>query len=301
MGVFVEKMLEHVPRQNIKNNMRVTSLAPVPGTSDVKVTCAYSASPEPVTYNHVISTIPLSCLRIVDMSAYSADWKVSTALRTLTYGPSTKVGIRFASRWWENLETLSTTGAKNQLGGVTTTDRPTRVVVYPSYGIGTNTGATMIVSYTWSQDALRLGSLCGGTGTTQEEALKGLILQDLAVIHGVDQKWLAGQVRDFDAWAWYNYDNAAGAYAFFNPGQFSDLYAQVTQPMLGSLHFAGEATSIHHAWVVGSINSAYRTLVEVGMHEKNELILDELPKLWPDIKEFDMDVIRQQVALGQNR
>jgi hypothetical protein len=39
----------------------------------------------------------------------------------------------------------------------------------------------------------------------------------------------------------------SGAFALFGPGNFSALYPQVTQPVGGVFHFAGEATSVHHA------------------------------------------------------
>jgi hypothetical protein len=38
-----------------------------------------------------------------------------------------------------------------------------------------------------------------------------------------------------------------GAFALFGPGQFSNLYPEVTKPVGGLLHFAGEAASVHHA------------------------------------------------------
>jgi monoamine oxidase len=44
------------------------------------------------------------------------------------------------------------------------------------------------------------------------------------------------------------------------------MYCHVTQPILGMFHFAGEATSVHHAWVVGSLNSAYRSVLEIVSH-----------------------------------
>ena len=35
----------------------------------------------------------------------------------------------------------------------------------------------------------------------------------------------------------------------FGPSQFATLFPLVTQPVGGKLHFAGEATSVHHAYV----------------------------------------------------
>ena len=41
-----------------------------------------------------------------------------------------------------------------------------------------------------------------------------------------------------------------GAFALFGPSQFSTLFPLVVQPVKGILHFAGEATSVHHAYVL---------------------------------------------------
>ena len=41
------------------------------------------------------------------------------------------------------------------------------VVMYPSYGMGGPTGASMVVSYIWAQDALRFGAFAGGKGAVQ--------------------------------------------------------------------------------------------------------------------------------------
>ena len=73
-------------------------------------------------------------------------------IRALEYDNSVKVAIRFSGRTrccgtgWE----------------ASYTDRLTTVVAYPSYGIGGPTGASVVVSYTWLQNALRFGALAGG-------------------------------------------------------------------------------------------------------------------------------------------
>ena len=52
-----------------------------------------------------------------------------------------------------------------------------------------------------------------------------------------------------------------GAFAFYGPGSFSTLYESMISPAAqGHLHFAGEAVSTRHAWVVGALNSAWRAV-----------------------------------------
>ena len=54
-----------------------------------------------------------------------------------------------------------------------------------------------------------------------------------------------------------------GAFALFGPSQFRISYPEITKPLHGVLHFAGEACSVYHAWVVGALDSAYNTLLQV--------------------------------------
>lgn len=54
-------------------------------------------------------------------------------------------------------------------------------------------------------------------------------------------------------------DCSSGAYGFFGPGQFRALYPHLIRPHADSrFHIVGEAASANHAWIVGSIESAYR-------------------------------------------
>jgi hypothetical protein len=49
------------------------------------------------TYLHVISTIPLPCLRVMELGDAGLSVIQKNALRKLQYGPSIKVGMRFRS------------------------------------------------------------------------------------------------------------------------------------------------------------------------------------------------------------
>jgi monoamine oxidase len=92
------------------------------------------------TYSHVISTMSLGCLQTVDLRYAELSYEQKTAIRTCHYSDSTKVGIKFRTRWWEQ-------GPDIIIGGQSYTDRTTRCVVYPSYGIGSGGAAVMIASY----------------------------------------------------------------------------------------------------------------------------------------------------------
>ncbi|QRV94780.1 Flavin containing amine oxidoreductase [Ceratobasidium sp. AG-Ba] len=292
----------------VQRGQRVTAIAPV---GDAKIPHAISLviKNERGTiqkeYDHVVSTVPLSCLGQIDTSHFKFPWNLQTAIRELHYDGSTKVAIRFSKRWWEDPKVVAP-----QIGGVSSTDRPTRTVVYPSYGIHTQS-ASMIVSYTWAQDAFRAGSLAQGRDSVAERALIENILKDLTDMHQIkdetgqtDYTLLPRLMQDYHAWNWYGNEFSMGAFALFGPGQFENLYPQVTMPHFGRLHFAGEATSVHHAWVVGALNSAYRSLVEIFEHEDRRDLIELLkvkgsPFINAGTFEVDQGQVNLQVRLGQ--
>lgn len=289
----MESMLAGTPVQRGK---RVTALSFDNPLSPSSVRVAVAGEESARTYNHVVASVPFGCLRAIDTSACGFSWPLSSAVRMLHYDAATKVAIQFSSRWWEQ-------PGIDQVGGVSNTDRPTRVVVYPSYGIGQQTGATMIVSYTWSQDALRLGALIQGRDSTAEAHLIDLILEDLAVMHSIDKAKLRSLVVNYHAFDWYRHEFSAGAFALFGPGQFANLYPEVTRPVHGLLHFAGEATSVHHAWLVGALNSAYRAVKEILLQydDENHTLLKKLEQNFGKIDEIDDELHELQVRLGRRR
>lgn len=70
---------------------------------------------KPRTYKHVISTIPLPVLRTLDIDDPALfTIQQRNAMRQLSYGPSVKIGIKFKSQWWHDL---------NIVGGQSSTDR----------------------------------------------------------------------------------------------------------------------------------------------------------------------------------
>jgi monoamine oxidase len=62
--------------------------------------------------------------------------------------------------------------------------------------------------------------------------------------------------------AWYDDQYAAGAFALFEPEQQTRLQPDIVRPE-GRVHFAGEHTSLWHAWIQGALESGIRTAREV--------------------------------------
>ncbi|KIJ28053.1 hypothetical protein M422DRAFT_83647, partial [Sphaerobolus stellatus SS14] len=238
--------------KSVQFNTRITGIHKTDGGMLVETANPSSPSKK---YDHVISTLPIPVLRTLDLKDAGLTVKQSTALRQLQYGPSIKIGMRFSMNWWNE-------SPVNIFGGQSFTDRPVRTVVYPSYGDGAGPRSkVLIASYCWTNDAERMGSLFGSPDF--EEQLQTLVLRDLADVHGLNFTELQNMLVETHTWDWNHDPYTMGAFAFFGPGDFAELYPVLNAPNdAGSLHFAGEALSTRHAWVVGALDSAWRAVQE---------------------------------------
>ena len=61
---------------------------------------------------------------------------------------------------------------------------------------------------------------------------------------------------------WHHDEFAGGAFALFDPGQQTRLHDTIVRPE-GRLYFAGEHTSLAHAWIQGAIESGLRTATQI--------------------------------------
>ncbi|KAG7423077.1 putative bifunctional amine oxidase [Fusarium oxysporum f. sp. raphani] len=185
---------------------------------------------EEYDYAHVISTVPMGALQIINMTELDLGYYQKTAFRTLNYDPATKIGFKFKTRWWENLSTGSFKG------GQSFTDLPIR-----------------------------------------------------RFVNGVSYEFLLSEFEDYHAYDWYDSAYSNGGFAMFSPGQFSSVMPWLMRPAAeGHMHFAGEALSSGHAWIIGAVNSAWRTVYEIlcteGLEEKKKQFIEQ----WDIIDEVDM-------------
>ena len=220
-------------------------------------------------YDAVFNSAPLGSMQRMDLRGLNLNWGTKQAIRSLGYGASCKVGIRFKKMWW-----MTEFGIKE--GGVSKTDLPIRMCVYPSYNIhdnepsigdpkvGKDVPGVLLCSYSWSTEAQRLGTLINRDSPEGEEELKALLLDNLAKLHANEQwpyeKLHAHISNLYDthfAYDWYNDKGTTGAFAYFGPGQFRNMYPYIIRND-GAHIIIGEAASAHHAWVVGAIESAVR-------------------------------------------
>jgi monoamine oxidase len=223
-------------------------------------------------FDEVIVTIPFSALRHVYITPGFAQLK-RKAIRELHYDSATKILIEFRERWWEQ-------APYNIVGGGTITDLSNRFVYYPSMDIGTKYGV-ILAAYCWSDEASRWDSM-------DDDERYFYALKNLAIMHAPNDpaeqeriKSLAvmtvnkekreveltskNKVIGAATQSWMRDPYAFGEAAIFNPGQLHLLQKHIiSTEWNGRAHFAGEHTSLKHAWIEGAIESGIRTALEVN-------------------------------------
>ena len=143
----------------------------------------------------------------------------------------------------------------------------------------------MLQIYTWAQDAERLGALSDEERVN--ECLKGIqfMYPEINIYDYFDGYYPEKTTK---TWFWNEYAGG-GAFALFLPGQFKYMYPDLLTPEFnGALNIAGECVSVHHGWIVGAMNSAYNSVMnilkQVGAVDKIKILEETWGKLSaPDI------------------
>ncbi|KAK7020733.1 hypothetical protein VNI00_013131 [Paramarasmius palmivorus] len=240
--------------QNITYGARVTGIVEVEGGQVELRTCGRQAKVN-VKFDKVILAIPPAALRmLVDRPRW--DVPKELAIRSMSFEPFYKMGLRFKTRFWEQLENED----RPSMGGQSTTDLPIRWIVFPSNGIETD-GPGVLIVYAWMKDATTWLPL------TPFERQR-VALHCLAEVYAFTTARLPTDVT----WA----TSSATGTAMFSPGQFQQRFKPARQRE-GNVYFAGEHLSHHHMWISGALDSALCTVRD--MLEK-----PELEPLCPEVK-----------------
>ena len=88
-----------------------------------------------------------------------------------------------------------------------------------------------------------------------------MTLQHLARVH--PQLARRDIVRETRSWSWDNHPYSSGAFAWFMPGQHTELQRAIIAAE-GRIHFAGEHVSLTHTWMQGALESARRAVREIN-------------------------------------
>ncbi len=244
--VELEGGSDHLPnaflpelKSNIHFGAKMVALDQSP--DDVTVHYKTRAGRFSVSGDYVILTLPFPVMRHIEiLKPFSREKQ--RAIRQVHYDASTKVLLQCKRRFWEEDEGIR--------GGGTVTDLAIRNLYYPDHGRETGRGV-LLASYTWAEDAQRWGSL------TPEERIEQAI-EDVAKIHPqILQEFEAGASK-----VWHDDEYAGGAFALFEPGQFTRLYNAICKNE-GRVYFAGEHASVYHRWIQGAIESGLRVANEI--------------------------------------
>ncbi|HEX5872576.1 MAG TPA: FAD-dependent oxidoreductase, partial [Longimicrobium sp.] len=211
------------------------------------------------TADFMVVTIPFSALRFVS-TAPLFSYPKRRAIIELHYDSATKVLLEFSERFWEwneeewrrNLPSDEYRG-HDSIGGGSVTDAPNRFIYFPSHRVEGSRGGVVLASYTWADDASRWDSI--PAEDRYNVALAGLVdmygpgIRRYFTGFGATQSWM----EDYYAY---------GEAAVFTPGQLTTLHPHIPTPE-GLVHFAGEHTSLKHAWIEGAIESGVRAALEI--------------------------------------
>ncbi|MGY3203011.1 FAD-dependent oxidoreductase [Streptomyces sp. TE5632] len=143
--------------------------------------------------------------------------------------------------------------ATHCFGGGSATDNPNRFTYYPSHRVEGSTGGVVLASYCWSDDAARWDSM-------REAERYVYALRNLQALHGRRVEVFFTGRGATKSWARDPY--AFGEAALYTAHQMTSFHLDVSRPE-GPVHFAGEHTSLKHAWIEGALESAVRAAVAV--------------------------------------
>ncbi|MFF0965799.1 flavin monoamine oxidase family protein [Streptomyces sp. NPDC003703] len=144
--------------------------------------------------------------------------------------------------------------ATHCFGGGSTTDNPNRFTYYPSHPAeGGTGGGVVLASYSWSDDAARWDSM-----PKTERYLYAL--RNLQALHGRRIEVFFTGRGATQSWARDPY--AFGEAALYTAHQMTSFHLDASRPE-GPVHFAGEHTSLKHAWIEGALESAVRAALAV--------------------------------------
>jgi monoamine oxidase len=143
--------------------------------------------------------------------------------------------------------------ATHCFGGGSAADNPNRFMYYPSHRVEGSTGGVVLASYCWSDDAARWDSMRGSEryvyALRNLQALHGRRIEVFFTGRGATKSW----ARD---------PYAFGEAAIYTAHQMTSFHLDVSRPE-GPVHFAGEHTSLKHAWIEGALESAVRAALAV--------------------------------------
>ena len=219
--------------QVIRYNAKVTNIE----QDDRGVTVTYQdtlkpGAPQVAKADWCLCTIPLSILSQIPIQVGAP---MAAAISAVPYLASSKVGLQFKRRFWEEDETI--------YGGISYTDSPLGMLSYPSHGFG-GTKGVLLGSYTFGMQAFEWTAL-----SAAERVRK-------AVEYG--QQLHPAYSREFEngmAVGWHRAPFTLGCFGLWSDEARKDHYDNLCQ-VDGRIALAGEHASYLPAWQEGAVLSS---------------------------------------------
>ncbi|RUS27049.1 hypothetical protein BC938DRAFT_483777 [Jimgerdemannia flammicorona] len=190
-------------------------------------------------FSHLFVTCPICLVRALLLFAVPAFRICSSLIFIVCADFTSQKRIAIQSLNYDNFAIQDLLlGRFQENCGTTTTDLPIRTIIYPSYGLRSTEPGVLLVSYAFANDATRF---CANS----HEDVAELALRDLVEI----QRRIPGSCRSL--------------LVYRSDCQRWCICALRTWAIHYLIHFAVEHTDIHHAWIVGALNSAVYTTYSI--------------------------------------
>jgi monoamine oxidase len=215
--------------------------------SGVTVSYVDTASPSTVqqaTANWCICTIPLPILSQlpVDVSA-----PMKSAIDSVPYAASVKIGLQFKRRFWEEDDAI--------YGGISYTDLPIRQIAYPNYGFNRGGRGILLGAYMY-----------GGANSFEFTAMTPAERVASAVEFGAAiHPQYRNEFENGVAVAWHRVPFTLGCAGEWTEAARAQHYRNLCQ-IDGRIVLAGEHASQLPAWQEGAILSALDVISR--LHER---------------------------------
>jgi monoamine oxidase len=190
-----------------------------------------------------VCALPFAPLRRVTLDGALSDRKMA-AIKRLRYMPVARSYFQTRTLFWQH-DPLGPLGGLNVVG---TDTMAGRIWNTTSQQADSTTG--MLHAYMFDTEALEFTS----HGARRDQAMRRL-LRD--VLPGLRHQVIATADK-----AWHEDPWAGGGWGWTQPGDLAWMFPAMRQQD-GRIHFAGEHTALHAAWMNGALESAERVVHEI--------------------------------------
>jgi monoamine oxidase len=288
MALLPEGLADRLQKTQVEHGTRVIAITPR-AHGRLSVTVERDRQREEIDgYDAVLCTLPFTVLRRLDLASAFSKEKMA-AIRDLSYASSTKVLLHCRERFWESkYDIFGGASVSDHIirqvyypSGTAETKVAARPAVsymslysgyeYGDFGLSGNSGAdaatadqqgrehgpgVLLGSYTWGEDARRLGVLSPEDRAT---VVKAKIARFHPEIHEEVNEGEDGHASIF----WDEHSGmTGGAFSFLKPGDQQRHYENAIKLERG-IFFAGEHCSLFNAWIQGALFSSLRAVEQI--------------------------------------